>query len=307
MRKRNRVIKTDSERNISGSRPSSNIFSYHSSRSVKESTSGRSPSRLPNQETLKPKEVSSTPWWYKLPSYIVIIVFIFCFYYVFTLTGKSKIEVLHGSNTEFLQPLNVYSSYANQLINSSWSNKFKLTINTDALADKIKEKFPELSGVSIVVPVMDHDPIVEIQPANPVAIASNKQGEFVINQAGTAILSISPVQASNSKLPLIYDQSGISYKVGESALSTSTISFITTVVYQLNAEKIPIQTITLVNVPYELNVQIAGKPYYVKFNILGNPRLEVGTFIATINQLNAMKTAPSQYVDVRISGRSYYQ
>jgi hypothetical protein len=58
----------------------------------------------------------------------------------------------------------------------------------------------------------------------------------------------------------------------------------------------------------ELDVQLNGRPYFVKFNLQSNnPRGEAGTFLATIAQLSRQNIVPGHYVDVRVDGRAYYQ
>ena len=57
----------------------------------------------------------------------------------------------------------------------------------------------------------------------------------------------------------------------------------------------------------ELDVKIAGKPYFVKFNLQADDaRRQAGTFLATQAQLQRKGITPAQYIDVRVEGRAYY-
>jgi hypothetical protein len=58
----------------------------------------------------------------------------------------------------------------------------------------------------------------------------------------------------------------------------------------------------------ELDVHLAGQPYFVKFNLNNNdPRQQAGTFLAAIANLQKNHITPAQYIDVRVDGRAYYQ
>jgi hypothetical protein len=58
----------------------------------------------------------------------------------------------------------------------------------------------------------------------------------------------------------------------------------------------------------ELDIQIAGQPYEVKFNLHSDKaREQAGTYLATIASLQKQGITPSKYIDVRVDGRAYYQ
>jgi hypothetical protein len=57
----------------------------------------------------------------------------------------------------------------------------------------------------------------------------------------------------------------------------------------------------------ELDVNLAGQSYFVKFDLQENdPRQQAGTFLATIASLKSQNITPTKYVDVRVDGRAYY-
>jgi hypothetical protein len=58
----------------------------------------------------------------------------------------------------------------------------------------------------------------------------------------------------------------------------------------------------------ELDVRVAGQPYFIKFNLQsGDARQQAGTFLATQSHLQSQNIVPSTYIDVRVDGRSYYK
>ena len=228
------------------------------------------------------------------------------FIYAITLNANPKIEIIGNTSQDYIQSIGIYQHTASIDLRQSLMSRTKLTIDTDSLASHLNAQFPELSGVSVVIPLLSHQPIIEIMGTPSVIILSNKQGMYLINQNGVAVVKItSQAQMLEFNLPVLTDETGLSVRSGDTVLTTQTISFINTIIYEFNAKKVPIQSMTLSVIPYELDVQVRGVPYYVKFDLANNALDEAGTYFATVKTLGS--TVPSQYIDVRVPGRSYYQ
>ena len=97
--------------------------------------------------------------------------------------------------------------------------------------------------------------------------------------------------------------------MGQLALSSQTVSFIQSVVYELQHQKVTYSRLVLPAGSQELDVYIEGQPYYVKFNIhdVTTAREQVGSYLAAMHYLKEQGAAPSSYVDVRVAGRAYYR
>lgn len=299
--------KTDSNvrRRNTGLPGSSNVnFNYHSSRSIDETNTGRSNREL--QMNIEKKPIR-TQWWKHLPTYIAILVVLGSLMYTLTLSTDPKVKLVDESSQTIVQPAYVYQQAAQNILQSSLSNKTKVTINTDKIASEIEQKYPEINGVTIIIPLLGHRPILEVRPAESIFVLSNPQGKYVINQQGNAVLSLTPSLASKYNLPVVIDQSGFHTTVGKEALPATSVQFIKTVIDQFGAKGMAIQSMTLSTNPYELDVQVRGEPYYIKFNLLTNPLYATGTYFATIKLFNTSNPAPTKYIDVRIPGRAYYQ
>ena len=138
-------------------------------------------------------------------------------------------------------------------------------------------------------------------------ILSNPQGQYVINQNGNAVLKLGGEQLAQYTLPVVTDKTGFIVTLGKEALPQTSVKFIKTVVDQFAAKNMVIQSMTLSTTPYELDVQVRGEPYYIKFSLLADPLYSTGTYFSTIKQFSASNPAPTQYIDVRIPGRAYYK
>jgi hypothetical protein len=131
----------------------------------------------------------------------------------------------------------------------------------------------------------------------------------VLDNNGKALIAASAIGGLDKlKLPTITDQSGLRINTGDIALSSSSITFIRTVVAELQARSVQIDSLTLPASAYELDVRPTGAGYYVKFNMHEpTSRQQSGTFLAVRQRLAAQSITPSQYIDVRLDGRAYYK
>lgn len=279
---------------------SANVFSYYASRSRTETPVGRHDEQ-PGR--------TNTSWWKHLPSLISLIAMAICAGYILSLSTNPKVRLYTGvGNDVLLRDLGVYQRVAQDIMSSSLLNSTKLTINTEGLADKLQSQFPELTDVSVTIPLSGRRPIFEILPSKTALILIAKNGAFVVNEQGVAIMRLSELpKSSNLSIPSTTDESGLSVEVGKAALPATTASFITEVVTQLKTNNVSISGMSLPLIANELHVRISGQPYYIKFNLQGRARDQSGTYLAIKKRLETDKVTPAEYIDVRVEERAYYK
>lgn len=278
-------------------------FTYHSVRSSSDTNTGRSNRDTQFEIANKPKP----KWRRRTLTYTLAIIVIGVIIYALTLSTAPKVVIIGQSNQTIMQPSSAYEQAAQKLFSSSLQNRIKILVNTDKLADTLESQFPELNGVSIIIPLLGHTPTLEIRPSQSILLLSNPQGQFVINQQGNAVLKLSSSVSNKFSLPVVTDDTGFKVVLGQEALSTTSVTFIKTIIDQFAAKNVSIQSMTLSTTPYELDVRVGGKPYYIKFNLLADPLYSAGTYFATVKLFTASNPAPTQYIDIRIPGRAYYK
>lgn len=201
----------------------------------------------------------------------------------------------------------VYQAAASKYLSDSIWNRNKITINTGRFNAQMMKQFPELYSVSVTLPLLAHRPVVYLQSAQPSLVLATHDGSFVVDTRGKALLAADN-SSPQSKLPQVVDQSGLQAELNHQVLSSDSVSFVQTVVAQLAAKHMTVSSMVLPAGSSELDVHLAGQPYFIKFNLHNNdPRQQVGTFLAAIANLQRNHSMPSQYVDVRVDGRAYYQ
>ncbi|HLC91998.1 MAG TPA: hypothetical protein VJC09_03015 [Candidatus Saccharimonadales bacterium] len=292
---------TRQRRPIESDKKSRPVFSYYSQRpSSRASDKGQA---LRTQM----KKANSRPWWHFAPS--IIATGAIGISLIYTLGLSTHPKVTHPEEDSLLlQPSSVYEQAAQTQFASSWLNRSKLTVNAASISSSLMSEFPELEDVSITLPLIGHRPVVFVVPSSLVIVLNSKSGNFLLNQQGRAVSaqSKSALLATN-RLPVVTDQSGLEVKSGRVALPGSYIGFVSTVVTQLRAKDLAIESLTLPPRSFELNVRIVGQPYTIKMNLQNDAREQIGTYLAAQQKLIETNQLPSSYFDVRVPGRIYYK
>lgn len=283
-----------------------NVFSYHANRS---SSGDVASERRMGHKTETKKRRNGREWLAFLPSAIAGFALLLCVSYILSLDTNAKLQVV-GDQREsgLLVGIEEYEIGVQEAFDSSLANKSKLLINTDELANKLREKYPELGEIAIVLPLVGRRPIVQVQPAKPALILGTASGGYVVDETGRIIADAESVASSiRDRLPTLQDESGLQLERGKYALSTDVVELASEVAAQFSEKGVKIQTMTLPIAPHELHVRVSGLPYYIKFNTKGEGRVQAGSYIATKQKLEADTVIPSQYIDVRVEGRVFYK
>jgi hypothetical protein len=262
-------------------RPASSV-AYYSRRSDQEQNTGRYTRREAQKQVTNLGRYSATP----------------------------HIVSLDGSSQSLLRGQAAYQSAAERLLAGSIWNRNKLTVDTGGLSRQLQHQFPELSSVSVTLPLLSHQPIIYVQTAQPALILVGDSGTYVLDTDGKALLSVSGNQAAEASfgLPIVVDQSGLQLALDRQVLPSGDVSFIQTVVAQLAARHLTVTSMTLPPAASELDVHVSGLAYYAKFNLQsGDARQQAGTYLATQSHLQSEHITPAQYIDVRVDGRAYYK
>ena len=244
----------------------------------------------------------------RLPIYLAIIAIVLCVGYILTLSSSPRIIILNQSKLPDLRPATDYSQAAQNLLKSSIVNLTKITINTKKIETELKNHFPELSKVALTLPIMGRRPVIKIEVAKPVLMLRSDNIDYVLSGEGRAIITANDAQAALvSELPVVNDEAGLDINLGDKILTGEEVSFINEIFAQFRAKNLIIEELILPLLPSELQVKIKGVPYFVKFDLLGNSKTQIGSFFAVKQRLKVRKITPQRYIDVRVEGKAYYK
>jgi hypothetical protein len=224
---------------------------------------------------------------------------------------QPRLSILNETAVYRLHPDEVYEEAVSKSLRGSWTNSNKITINTARIASDLKRSFPEVADASVALPVLGQRPLVYIQLTKPSLILVSTDGSAaVLDEKGRVLAPASQVDDLDSlKLPTVSDESGLSRQTGSLALSSGSMQFIQTLLYQLKVAGIDFSRLVLPAASQELDVYVHGGAYHGKFNLHAEDtaREQAGSFIATAAYLKKQGTAPKSYIDSRVPGRSYYK
>lgn len=279
-------------------RSDARIYTYSSSRSGPEQQRGRF------QQT---NEVSTTRAPAKrLISAVTFVSIIALLAYVSMLSHTPIVTIEADKDSRSLQrDKDVYADFISNTLKQG-GNRNKLTFNNQELSSTIQKQFPEVSEVEVSLPIIGKNPQIHLGISTPSFVLAGTSGAFYINKQGVPLVKLSDVVNKISDTPVVVDESGIAVYVGKQALPVETVEFISEVIRQLQIAGLETKSIVLPARANELQIQLKDRPYVVRFNTLGDPRVQAGSYLAIRNKLKTGdRGVPEQYVDVRVEGRAY--
>lgn len=248
-------------------------------------------------------------WLKHVPTWLAFAAVLVSLLYCLSVDTNPKVLLPSTPGSQgYLRPAGEYQKTAHELLSDSLTSRTKLSFNRQQLMAEMQARYPELAAVDVTLPLVSRRPVVALTPAMPALILSSGNNAYVVDNRGQVLM---PVSAANgldtASLPTIRDDSSIQPAVGKGVLSTAQVSFMLTLLAQLRAAHIGIQSLTLPAVPEELHLKATGSNYIVKFNLLEDARLQAGTYLAVKSKLEGDKVTPAEYIDVRVPERAYYK
>jgi hypothetical protein len=185
------------------------------------------------------------------------------------------------------------------------SNSNKITFDQGGLIALLRTSYPEIRNASVELPVFSRQPVFRLEVATPALFLNSQGNSYLINTNGVAV-GFKNKYKNLTSLPEIVDQSGFDVKTGKQVLSSHDVEFILAVAKEMKVYNIPVKSLTIPNLAQQLNIYTADAPYYTKFFTGGDPAIQTAQMIAARHQF-ATAGGPSQYLDVRVSGKVFYK
>jgi hypothetical protein len=239
--------------------------------------------------------------WLKTIDILMILVLIFLVFHSLILRSNAKIIV---NNTNFSSISN-YRDVTNGYLRAVKNNN-KLTFDDKGLINTLKTDFPEIDTASVELPVFSQRPVVRIAISPPSFFLKSADKTYILDAAGKAV-AYNYQYPRITGLPVIVDQSGFTVSRGKQVLSQHDISFIKDLQAHCEANSIKIKSLVLPASPEEADLYTEDQPYFVKFHLAGDPDIQTGQFLAARHNFAQNNVQPSQYLDVRVSGKIFYK
>lgn len=276
------------------------VFSYYSSRAPL-------PSSRPKPDRTSSPDGHSRHWLALLPSILAGAAIVGSCLFATSLNTHAKVQINNINNSkQLLRDTAFYQKASQALLSRSIFNQSKLTIDTANVAKQLEAQYPELGNVTVIIPLVSRQPIIEVEPAQAILQLSGQGGSYIIDDQGRALAKANDARSSlRDSLPNVIDESSLEISIGKRVLPLNTIHFIGDLTSQLVAKQLVIQKMTLPAIAEELHVYVERQPYYIKFDIQGDAREQAGSYLAAKLKLDSDK--PTEYIDVRVPEKVFYK
>lgn len=194
---------------------------------------------------------------------------------------------------------NNVKSEVRSLLGKSFTQDNLLTLDTGKLASSLIALDPELKAVTIER-LWPHAIRVTVTQKQPALGWSTGNQSYLLDRDGTVIGTLS----AGSTLPLVVDGNNLPVQKGQQVVTASFVTFCTDLLADLPSTGITPTGLRVQDTTFDLYVQ-TNKHYELIFDTT-RPAADEVADLKTVLATLAGK-APSQYIDMRISGKAYYQ
>lgn len=216
---------------------------------------------------------------------------------------RPKVNV---AGKDMYRPDSEYAKVVNSSINRL-RDSTKFTFDSNRINANIKSTFPEVESSTVELPFIGRQPVVRVNISAPTLQVINSRGESYIISATGKVVGPAKELSQIKNLLVLKDQSGLPISVGQQILGENQVDFIKVISGQSSKASVRISFMALTSTPQEVDMYLNGKDYFVKFLMSGDPLGQVGTMLATLKYLKSHHITPTQYIDVRVSGKVFYK
>lgn len=228
------------------------------------------------------------------------IAVLLAFGYSLVLRPDSRVNL----SSEAYRQNSEYKAYVDSKL-SGLANSNKITFNDSTLVDELKKKYPEIDKVDINIPLIGSNIVADIKIAEPKVLLKSAKDSYLIDGQGRAVAKNTTY--NNSKLITLNDQTGFKNELSKQVLTSDQVQFMQYIAAQTKARSIAIKKMVLpASSAGELFIYPENQPYFVKFILDGTPAdIQMGAYLAILNELNQQGKQPKEYIDVRVEGKAF--
>lgn len=223
---------------------------------------------------------------------VIIVVFVWGVWHTFEI---SSVTVAASTKQQAIQ------AEVLKLVHGSIGQGNLLTINPSSLQSDLQQEDPSVRTVE-VRRQWPHGIVVTVGINNPGLGWSSNNERYLLDVNGTVIGPL----PTGSTLTVVTDDSNLPVVVGQQAVPPEFITFVQQLLPQLNTMGIRVTGLDVVQTTYDLTVS-TNKGYKLVFDTTRRASDEVADLKSVEAVLVSQKKTPSQYIDLRIAGKAYYQ
>ncbi|HEY2004490.1 MAG TPA: cell division protein FtsQ/DivIB [Candidatus Saccharimonadia bacterium] len=188
-----------------------------------------------------------------------------------------------------------------KLTHESWSQGNLLTLDEGELVSKLQLEDAQIRS-AVVLRNWPHGLKVSVVLKQPSMGWLSGDQHYLLDSDGTAI----GVLPADSSLPVVNDGSNLPVAIGKQVASPRFVAFVTQLVPALRANGYQVTSLDIKDTTFDLTAS-TNKGYKLIFDTSRPVTDELNDLKSVQALLTAQKTAPAQYLDLRIAGRAYWK
>lgn len=188
-----------------------------------------------------------------------------------------------------------------KLVSASFDQGNLLTFDSEKFASALQQLDPRLKTVA-VTRKWTHGIVIRVTLMQPTLGWDSDNRYYVLDPDGNAIGTL-PV---SSALPVVTDDSNLPVAIGQQVAPSTFVAYVSQLVPQLVASGVHIKSIDIKDTTFDLYVT-TSTGYQLIFDTTRTVESEMSDYKTVMQTLAKQHATPSQYIDLRIQGRAYWQ
>ena len=272
-------------------------------RQVKRSYEFKMPERKSSREesgiVKKPQKINWVKVSIRYSPYIIGAIVLIYVVFISNIFRVGKVDV-QGPNKELTTNL---SNEVDKYLSSGLTGRNWLFLSESDLKNRLQKTF---SGQESI--------IVKKSFPNRLSVKTDEQKSGIVWKTGSRryIISvngrvISEVKDQNTNgLAVVSDGSNIPVDVGSKILSRDFVDFTIKLNSFLKSNNLGPDQLSIAETTSEMTAK-TNSGYDIRFNTSENAEVQLRALGATLESLKSQNKKPSQYIDLRVSGRAFYK
>lgn len=211
----------------------------------------------------------------------------------------SRVDV-QGPNSELSQDLEIES---NKYIKALFTGSNWIFIDSGSLKSQLQKTFTGQESIT-VKKIFPNRIEVKTDEQQSAIIWKTGNQRYVVSINGR---SLSEIKDQNTNgLPVVIDGSSIPIKVGDRVVSRDFVDFVIKLNDYFRDNKIEVEQIYVNETTSELNAKLKDG-YVVKFNTSDPADSQTRSLSASLALIKSQNKKPSEYIDLRVTGKAFYR
>lgn len=224
---------------------------------------------------------------------------------MFTLNKDASITIEHGGSYRSAAD---YKQIVADALSKSFKNNLKLSLDSNAVEQELKQQLPEAYNVAVYAPLFGRSPEVIITTAKPFAVLLQTGApSMLMSDRGRLIIESGKTSVDTTKLSTISNQSGTQYKVADQLFKPDEMTALSALQFQFNSTSGEEGAVAYIlpTAPREIHTKEGS--YIAKFSLNEDANIvqQFGALRAVQSQMQAQKTSPKEYIDVRLATKVF--